>query len=313
MTKLIARRLAISVPLLFIVPFLTFVMATLAPGDPARTILGDDFTPEAYQALRAELGLDKSLFAQYADWLRGVVQGDLGTSPVTGLSVSGEIISRVGVTASLVLLTTVVATLIGVGLGVVSALRAGWLAKAVDVISLVGFSFPSFWVGLVLVALFAVGLGWFPATGFVPIDVSPRAWALALVLPITALAVHAIAMVAKQTRDAMLDTLGREYILALRARGIPERSIIFRHALRNAAIPVSTVVGLVFISLLDGTVLVESVFAMPGLGGLVVDATHRHEIPVIQGIVLTFTVVVVLVNLFVDVLYGWLNPKARVS
>lgn len=313
MTKLIARRLAISLPLLFLVPFLTFVLATLAPGDPARTILGEDFTTEAYLELRAELGLDKPLLVQYWDWLSGVLQGDMGSSPITGLSVSSEIISRLGVTVSLVLLTTLVATLLGVGLGVGSALRAGWLARVVDVISLVGYSFPSFWVGLVLVAFFAVELGWFPATGFVPIDVSPQGWVLALILPTTALAVHAIAIVAKQTRDAMLDTLSREYVLSLRARGIAERAIIFRHALRNAAIPVSTVIGLVFIYLIDGTVLVESVFALPGLGGLVVDATRRQDIPVLQGMVLTFTVIVVLVNIFVDVLYGWLNPKARVA
>jgi peptide/nickel transport system permease protein len=299
--------------LLFVVPLLTFVMTSLAPGDPARTILGDDFTPEAHQALRHKLGLDKPLLTQYFDWLSGVLHGNLGASPITGLSVSGEIASRIGVTASLVLLTTLVSTLIGVGLGTASAIRAGWLTRAVDVASLLGFAFPGFWVGLVLVAYFSVRLGWFPATGFVQFDVSPSGWALALVLPTTALAVHAIAMIAKQTRDAMLETLSREYIVSLRARGIPERSVVFRHALRNASIPVSTVIGLVFVSLLDGTVLIENVFALPGLGGLVVDATHRHDIPVIQGIVLTFTVVVVVVNLFVDILYGWLNPKARVE
>jgi peptide/nickel transport system permease protein len=311
--RFILRRLVLSLPLLFIVPFLTFVLVALAPGDAARTILGDDFTPEGYAALRQELGLDRPLLVRYGSWLADTLQGDLGVSPITGLSVTDVIASRIWVTTSLVVATTLVTALIGIGLGVISATRQNRLAKLVDVLSLVGFSLPGFWVGLVLVAVFAVALGIFPATGYVPVEVSASKWALGLVLPVAALSFHALAAIAKQTRDAMLDVMSRDYIYALRAHGISERSIIFKHALRNAAIPVSTVVGLLFIGLLDGTVLIESVFAMPGLGGLVVDATFTHDVLVLQGVVVTFTVAVIVVNLIVDIAYGWFNPKVRLQ
>jgi peptide/nickel transport system permease protein len=311
--RFILRRLALSLPLLFVVPFLTFVMVALAPGDAARTILGEDFSPEAYDALRHELGLDRPLLVRYGSWLADVLQGDLGKSPITGLSVTDEISSRIWVTASLVVATTLVAALIGIGLGVLSSAKQNRLAKLVDVFSLVGFSLPGFWVGLVLVAIFSVAIGIFPATGYVPFGVSVDKWALGLVLPVAALSFHALAAIAKQTRDAMLDVMSRDYVYALRAHGISERSIVFRHALRNAAIPVSTVVGLLFIGLLDGTVLIESVFAMPGLGGLVVDATFAHDMPVLQGVVVTFTLAVIVVNLIIDIAYGWFNPKARLQ
>lgn len=313
MARFVVRRLALSLPLLFIVPFLSFVMVALAPGDAARTILGEDYTPESYEALRHELGLDRPLLVRYGSWLVDAMQGDLGKSPISGLSVTDEIASRIWVTASLVVATTLVAALVGIGLGVLSSIRQNRLARLVDVVSLVGFSLPSFWVGLVLVALFSVAIGIFPATGYVPFGVSPDQWALALVLPVAALALHAMAAIAKQTRDAMLDGLSRDYITSLRAHGISEWSIVFKHALRNAAIPVSTVVGLLFIGLLDGTVLVESVFALPGLGGLVVDATFAHDMPVLQGVVVTFTLAVIVVNLIIDIAYGWFNPKARLQ
>lgn len=313
MTRFVLRRLALSLPLLLIVPLLTFVMVALAPGDAARTILGEDYTPEAYAALRHEMGLDRPLLARYGSWLANTLQGDLGISPITGLSVTDEISSRIWVTASLVVATTLVAAVIGIGLGVLSAARQNRLARLVDVVSLVGFALPSFWVGLVLVALLSVGLGLFPATGYVSFGISPREWALGLVLPVVALSFQALAAIAKQTRDAMLDAMSRDYVYALRAHGISERSIVLRHALRNASIPVTTVVGLLFVGLLDGTVLIESVFALPGLGGLVVDATFAHDMPVLQGVVVTFTLAVIVVNLVVDIAYGWFNPKARVQ
>lgn len=311
MIKFVLRRLALSLPLLFIVPLLTFVMVALAPGDAARTILGEDFTEESYAALTHELGLDRPLLARYGSWLGDVLQGNLGKSPITGLAVTDEISSRIWVTLSLVIGTTLVAALIGVGLGVLSATRKNRLAKFVDVVSLVGFSLPSFWVGLVFVAVFAVALRIFPATGYVSAAVSPQQWALSLILPVAALSLHALAAIAKQTRDAMLDAMSRDFVYALRAHGISERSIVLKHALRNAAIPVTTVVGLLFVGLLDGTVLIENVFAMPGLGGLVVDATFAHDMPVLQGVVVVFTLGVIVVNLLIDIAYGFFNPKAR--
>jgi peptide/nickel transport system permease protein len=221
------------------------------------------------------------------------------------------IASRLAPTLSLVIGSLLFSALIGIGLGVVSARRAGPLARLTDVISLLGISIPNFWLGLVLVTLFAVALPLFPATGYVAFGSSPGQWSRALVLPVVTLGVGGVATIAKQTRDAMSTELGRGYVTAMRAQGLPERSIVYRHALKNAAIPVTTVLGLMFVGLFSGTVLIENVFAYPGLGGLVVQATAQHDIPVVEGIALTFAIFVVIANLAVDLLYGWLNPKAR--
>ncbi|MFC0534219.1 ABC transporter permease [Phytohabitans kaempferiae] len=313
MWRLIVRRLLMSVPLLGVVSLLTFVLTALTPGDTARTILGESYTPEGYAQLRHQLGLDRPLIAQYGDWLAGAVRGDLGISPISGLNVSDQIVSRMGTTLSLAIVTTALATVFGVALGVMSAVRGGAIGRFVDVLSLTGFALPNFWFALVLVTVFAVHLRLLPATGYVPISASASGWARSLILPVVALAVHAVAVIAKQTRDGMLETLSRDFVFSLRANGASEVSVVFRHALRNAAIPVVTVIGLLVVNLLGGVVLIEAVFAMPGLGGLAVDATLQHDVPVIQGVAVTFTVMVVLVNLLVDLTYGWLNPKVRTS
>lgn len=312
MLRLIRRRLLISIPLVLVVTFLSFLLQSLAPGDTARTMLGDNFTPEGYAQLREQLGLDQPLVVQYGRWLANAAQGDLGASPISGLRVGTEISSRLGVTLSLILATTVIAALMGLGLGVLSALRGGRLGGAVDVLSLIGFALPGYWFGLILITLLAVAVPLFPATGYVGFAESPAQWAWSLVLPVATLAVGAMAVIAKQTRDSMMDMLSREFVFSLRAHGVSESSVIFRHALRNAAIPVVTVVGLVFVHLLNATVLVEAVFAMPGLGGLAIQSATQHDLPMMQGVVLIFTLLVVTANLAVDVAYGWLNPKVRV-
>jgi peptide/nickel transport system permease protein len=312
MLKLIARRLAISIPLLIIVSLLTFLLQALTPGDTARTLLGDNYTPQAYAQLRRQLGLDQPLLVQYWHWLSGAVRGNLGTSPISGLSVRAEVMSRLGVTLSLIIGTVVVVAVAGVGLGVLSAVRNGILGRAVDTLALLGFALPAFWVGLVLVTVFAVDLRALPATGYVPPATDPVGWLGSLVLPVAALAFSGVAVVAKQTRGAMLDMLSREFVHTMRANGASEVSIVLRHALRNAAIPVVTVLGLLFVSLLSGTVFVETVFAMPGLGGLIVQSTTQHDLPMVQGVVVVFTVIVVVANLLVDLAYGWLDPKVRV-
>jgi peptide/nickel transport system permease protein len=312
MPGLIARRLLISAGLVLLVSLLTFLLQAAAPGDTARTILGDHYDPQTYQRLRAQLGLDEPVLAQYWDWLTPALGGDLGTSPISGLDVTTEIANRLPVTLSLIICATVASTLIGVTLGVLSAVRGGRLGRAVDVLSLIGYAVPNFWLALVLVTVFAVTIPLFPATGYVPLGESPAGWARGLVLPVATLALPGVAVFAKQTRDAMRDALARDFVTTLRAGGASEASIVFRHALRNAAIPVVTLVGLTFIGLLSGTVFVEAVFAMPGLGGLAVAATTRHDIPMIQGVVVVFTLVVVVVNLATDLVYGWLNPKVRV-
>ncbi|MTD52733.1 ABC transporter permease [Amycolatopsis pithecellobii] len=314
MGRLIRRRLLLSVPLVLVVSILTFVLQSLTPGDAARTILGTDFDPAQYAMLRQKLGLDEPLWERYWNWLQQLFHGSLGDSLFSGQAVTEALNERLGVTLSLIVATVLLAGMTGIGLGVLSATRRnGLLARTVDVLSLVGEALPSFWVGLLLIAGFAVLWQIFPATGYIAPADSIGGWAWSLVLPVVTLSLGAVAVIAKQTRDSMMDILDREFVSALRARGIAESSIVFRHALRAAAIPVVTVLGLLFVHLLSGTVLVETVFGLPGLGGLAVQATTQHDMPMIQGAAVYFTLIVVVVNLLIDITYGWLNPKARTS
>jgi peptide/nickel transport system permease protein len=313
MTGLIGRRLALSLPLLLIVPTVTFLLAALIPGDIARTILGADATRAQYEQLRQSLGLNEPLLTRYLEWLGSALHGNLGTSLFWQQPVTSLLDSRLQVTLSLVIGSTAVAAVVGVGLGVMAALRAGAPGKIVDAIALTGLAVPNFFLGLLLITWFAVTLRLFPATGYVPVSQSPTGWLASIALPVITLAVPGIAVIAKQTRDAMREALDRPFIRTLRAAGVPGRSIIGKHALRNAAIPVVTVTGLIFIGSLSGTVLVEMVFALPGLGGLVVQATTQHDLPLIQGVAVYFTVAVIVVNLLVDLTYSWLDPRVRVS
>ena len=313
MLRLLARRALLSVPLLLVVSTSTFVLVAILPGDVARTIVGPYATREQYLGLRHSLGLDEPLLTRYWHWLEHAVQGDLGTSLFYSQPVTSLLDSRLSVTFSLVIGATVLAALIGIALGVVSALRVGSFGRFVDALSLVGLAVPNFFLGLLLVTWFAVSIQLFPATGYVPLTTSPAQWFRSLVLPVITLAVPGIAVVAKQTRDSMLEVLGRPFVRMLRASGVPRHSIVLKHVLRSAAISVATVVGLIFIGALSGTVLIESVFAMPGLGGLAVQATENHDLPLIQGIVVYFTVIVIAVNLMVDLIYGALDPRVRVS
>jgi peptide/nickel transport system permease protein len=313
MLRVVVRRLAFAVPLLLVVSTGTYLLAGLLPGDVARTILGQYATPEQYQSLRHSLGLDQPLLTRYWQWLGQAVHGHLGVSPIYGVQVTSLLDSRLSVTFSLVIGATLVAGVVGVLLGIASALRWGGIGRLVDALSLVGLAIPNFFLGLILVAWFAVSIQLFPATGYVPLSSSPSQWLRSLVLPVLTLAVPGIAVIAKQTRDAMLEVMSRPFVRTLRGCGIPRRSIIFKHVLRSAAISVATVIGLVFISCLSGTVLVESVFALPGLGGLAVQATEKHDLPVIQGVVVYFTAIVIVVNLLVDLAYAALDPKVRVS
>lgn len=307
--RVVGRRLMVSLPLFFVVTILSFVLVSLAPGDPAAEILGPDATPEAYQSLREELGLTRPLYDQYWTWLTHAVRGDLGNSIFTGQSVSVDIQARYPATLSLILCAVVVSLVLGVAFGMYSAVRGGVIGRALDGLCLVAFAVPSFWIGAVLIGIFAVQLGWFPATGFVSIAESRIDWLRSLALPVTALAMHATAAIAKQTREAMLDILDSEYYRMVRANGVSPMSVVFRHGLKNAGIRVVTILGLQTIGLLGGTVLVESVFALPGLGSMAVLASQRKDLPVIQGVVALFTVIVIVINLLVDLAYTVLNPK----
>ena len=311
MRTLVTRWLLTAVPLLLGVSALTFVLASLVPGDAARSILGLGATEAQYEALRSELGLDQPLWQRYVDWLGDALHGDLGQSIQSSGSVSSELGGRLGVTLSLVVGAVLLAGVVGVGLGLASALRGGFLGKVVDVISLLGLAIPAYWLGLVLVTFLAVSWQVFPATGYVPFAESPGLWLQSLALPVLTLGFGSAAPIAKQTRDGVMAELEKDYVAVLRARGISERRIILKHVLRNAGTPVLSVVGLVTIGLFGGAVLAESVFVLPGLGSAVVSATPAHDLPLIQGVAVYFTIAVVLVNLLVELGYAALNPKVR--
>jgi peptide/nickel transport system permease protein len=313
MYRVILKRLAVSVPLVFVVTFLTFLLNSLAPGDLAQTILGADGTREQYEALRVELGLDRPLLMQYLAWAQHALQGDLGLSYFTKERVVDLVNMRLGVSLSIMVGVLLVCASLGVLLGVASALRGGWMRACIDSLSLVGLIFPSFWLALVLISIFAVWLQWLPATGYVMFRDDPWQWLASLVLPVVAVAMYSVTSIAKQTRDAMNEVMGRDFIRALRACGLPESAVIWKHALRNAALPVVTVLGLVMVAAISGTVFVERVFVLPGLGSLAVSAALNKDILVLQGVTLYFTLMTVAINLLVDLSYSWLNPRVRLS
>jgi peptide/nickel transport system permease protein len=302
--------------LLFVITAATFVLASLAPGDAAKAILSSSsgsYTQQQYQQMRHALGIDQPLVLQYWHWLDAVAHGSLGTDLFSGQAVTQELNFRLAPSLSIIIGTVIVSGLVGVGLGVLSAVRSGALGRLVDVVSLAGLAVPSFWLALVLVELLAVKVQVFPATGYVPLGADPGAWLRSIALPVLTLSAGGVAFVAKQTRDSMSDVLSREFMVMLRARGLSRRSILFRHALRNAAIPVVTVLGLLLVTLLGGTVLVENIFAIPGLGQEAVTAAGSHDLPVIEGVAFYFTVLVVIANLLVDVSYRLLNPRLGAS
>jgi peptide/nickel transport system permease protein len=311
--RLIASRVLWAVPLLWAVSALSFVLVWLVPGNAAQAILGSDASAAQMSALSRQLGLDRPLWVQYWHWLAQAVHGNLGASLVTGQAVSSVLASRMAVSLTLIIGGTLVASVLGVLLGVQAATRGGMLSRLVEAGAVLGLAVPNFWLALVLIELFAVRLRLFPATGFVPFGQDPGQWALSLVLPVIAIAAVGVTIIATQTRNSMLEVLRRDFVRVLEANGIRRGSVLYRHALRNAAIPVVTVIGITFISLLGASVLIESVFALPGLGSGLTTAASQHDIPVIQGAVLYFTLVAVAVNLLVDVAYGLLDPRVRVS
>lgn len=313
MFRLVIRRLLLAVPLVFVVSALTYVLVALTPGDPAASILGTLGTKAQYAAIDRRLGFDLPVWDQYWHWLDRALHGDLGTSLISSQPVAAQLNARLAVTVPLIAGATAVSALAGVALGAVSARRGGLAGRLLDTLAMLGFAVPNFWLGLLLVDVFAVRLRLLPATGYVPFAQSPAGWLRSFTLPVLTLAVSGVTGIAKQTRDAMREVLSRDFVDALRADGMPETRIVYGHALRNAAIPVVTMIGTFGVGLLGGAVLIESVFALPGLGGAAVSATGSHDLPVIQGVAIYFTLAVVLINLLVDLAYGWLNPKARLA
>lgn len=314
MARTILRWAISSIALLFFVTVLTFVLSSLVPGNAITEILGDtSYTKQQYAQLEHQLGLDYPLPVQYWHWLTNLFHGSLGTGLFDGQPITQALNVRLGPSLSIIIATLIVSSVVGIGFGVYSAVRGGWSGKLVDVVAIGAFAIPNFWLAIVLIELFAVDIAWFPATGYTPLGDDPLQWARSIALPVITLSAASSAMLARQTRDSMLRVLAMDFIIALRAQGLPMRSLIFKHALRNAAIPVVTVMGLLFIGLLGGTVFIENVFAIPGLGQAAVLAGVAHDLPKIEGIALYFAVIVVLVNLVVDVSYRFLNPRARAA
>jgi peptide/nickel transport system permease protein len=300
-----------SLALIVIVPSLTFLLQSLTPVDIGRSILGLGATEEQVDAYNHQLGLDRPVLVQYWDWLTGFAHGDLGTSYTSGDTVTNILGTRLPVSLSLIVGSLLVFTAAGLVLGVFSARGGGVTGRVIDLVSSAGIAIPNFWLGVILVSLLAVKTTVFPATGYVPFATSSGDWFKSLVLPVVALSFAGITAVAKQTRDQMMVALTSPYIRSLRVNGVPERSLVYRHALRNAAGPTVTVLGLIFVGALSGSVVVENIFVLPGLGSQAVTSATQHDLPVIQGIAVYFTVIVVIVNVLVDLAIPFLNPKAR--
>lgn len=313
MFTFIARRIGAGVLLIFTISALAFTLLYMGGGDIARRIVGQNASEEAVAQRAQELGLDRPLAVQYWDWLTSALTGDLGRSWFAGQLVSVSVSGRVAVTLSLVIGATLLSAIVAVIIGILAARRGGWVDSAVQMLAIIGFAIPGFVIALYLVLAFSIELGWFRATGYVPIGGSFSGWAASVTLPIIALSVSAVAAVAQQVRGAVLDALSRDYVRTLRSRGLSERRVVYKHVLRNASGPALAILAVQFIGLLGGAVVVEQVFAIPGLGQLTVQATTQGDMPVVMGVVVATAVIVVLVNLVIDLAQAALNPRIRLS
>ena len=311
MTRYIFRRLLQTVPVLRGVSVLAFAIMHVVPGDPVRLIAGPDAPESVVARVRVELGLERPLHVQYLSFLGRALRGDLGRSLRSRAPVIDEIFSRFPATLELTTVSMLLAVVVGIPLGLVAAVRrASWLDYLAMGASLSTLSMPIFWVAIVAIWLFSLQLGWLPVSGR-----AGPVWEWEglrhIVLPAATLATTSLAIISRLTRSGMLDVLGREYVTTARAKGVPPWSVVGKHALKNALIPVVTVVGLQYGFLLGGAVVTETIFAWPGVGRLAITASLQRDYPVVQGCVLLVAVVFVLINLLVDVLYGWLDPRIR--
>jgi len=313
MLTFIIRRLLAGIVLVFVIATLTFLLSYGSAADVARNILGENASADQVVAKNAELGLDRPLLAQYFSWLAHALRGDFGVSWFSNESVTQMIANRFPVTLSMVVLAIVVTAIISLSFGVVAAVRGGWVDHVLQFVSVAGFAIPNFWLALMLVILFALTLTVLPATGYVPLEDGPVAWATSLVLPVTSLVVGGVASAAQQIRGAFIDVLDLDYVRTLQARGLGRRSVLLRHVLRNAAPSALIVLSLQFIAQLGGAVVIEKIFALPGLGTLTVNSAIQGDTPALMGVVVVLVVVVVIVNLLIDLVGGWINPKVRLQ
>jgi len=315
MGSFIVRRLLALVPLLVVISFAVFALVLLVPGDPAQTLAGGaKADPAQVAAIRHQLHLDQPLLAQYWRWLSHAVTGDLGRPLFQRASVAEGIRTRFPVTLSLALGAMGVSLLIGIPVGIIAGTRPGtWKDRTATLGSSVGIAVPDFWLAMVLVVVFAVQNHLLPAIGYVTFTQSPVEWARHLLLPWLALGLAGGATLARQLRGSLIDALDQDYVRTARAMGMRERKVIGKHALKNAAIPAVTIVGIQFAYLLGGTFIIEQIFSIPGLGSWMLQAISAKDLPIIQGVVLVTAVIFVAVNLVVDITYGFLSPKVRVT
>ena len=312
MVKLLGRRLLATIPLLFLVSLVVFALVHALPGDPAVLFLGEEADPETLARFRVRLGLDRPLVAQYAAWLGRALRGDLGRSLRTNQPVAEAILERLPVTLELLVAALSVSLAIAIPMGIVSAVKRN---SGVDLVStvfaLVGFAMPGFWLGIILIYVFALLLRWLPPSGWVPLPASVPQNLLSLVLPAFTLGTALAALVTRQLRSGMLEVLRQDYVRTAQAKGLSERQVVGKHALKNALISVVTVVGLQLGGLLGNTIITETLFALPGVGRLMIDAIFSRDFFVVQGVILFLAVGYVLSNLLVDALYSYLDPRIR--
>jgi peptide/nickel transport system permease protein len=313
--RLVLRRLVSIIPVLLIVSFVVFFLLALVPGDPAVTLAGGlNATPAAIAHVRAQLHLDDPLLVQYWHWLTAALHGNLGTSLSTGQSVSAQIAQRFPVTFGLVVASAIVALVVGIPLGILSGVRPnGTLDAGARTFSTLGLAIPSFWLGVILVSVFAVHWKIFPPTGYVAITTSFTGWLRDITLPALTLGLLVGATLARQLRAALIDVLDTPYVRTAWAKGGTRRSVLLRHGLKNAAMPVITVFGVQIGYLLGGAVIVEQIFSIPGLGSYMLSGITDHDLPIVQGVTLVFVLFQMAMSLAVDISYGYLNPKVRVS
>jgi peptide/nickel transport system permease protein len=312
MLAFIIRRLLSTVVVMAIVAVFIFLLLHLSPGDPAAIIVGDNASPAQIDAVRKQLGLDDPLAVQFVRWVGGVLTGDLGISIFSHEPVNKLIGQRIEPTVSLAVTTLLLAVVISVSFGVLAAWKVGtWVDRFVMVLSVLSFSVPVFVVGYLLIYVFSIKLGWLPVQGYAPLEDGVLVWARHLVLPSIALGLAYVALIARITRTAMLDVLSEDYIRTARAKGVATGPVLMKHALKNAGVPIVTVIGIGVALLIGGVVITETVFNIPGVGRLVVDAISQRDYPIIQGVTLLFSGVYVIVNLLVDLSYTLLDPRIR--
>jgi peptide/nickel transport system permease protein len=312
MLAFIVRRIVATIPVMALVALFVFSLLYIAPGDPAAIIAGDQASPADVVRIRESLGLDRPYLIRFGEWSWRILQGDLGTSIFTNLPVTQLIAQRIEPAVSLMVLTLIFAVSIAVPMGVIAAWKAGtWVDKSAMAFAVLGFSVPVFVVGYLLAWIFALKLDWLPVQGYTPLADGIWPWFRNLILPTVTLGLVYVALIARITRATMLEVLQQDYVRTANAKGVTQKDVLFLHSLKNAAVPIVTIIGIGIALLIGGAVVTESVFAIPGLGRLTVDAILRRDYPVIQGVVLMFSLVYVLVNLLIDLTYTLVDPRIR--